>query len=125
MFSGVTVLVVAPDPESVEAHAVGAETFDHPVEPASALKSEDPKTVGESWEVSTDPNVAKYGKYKCKLNDSYEDHSVGVGTLDHPVEPASALKSEDPKTVGEFWKVSTDPNVAKYGEYEYKLNDSY
>ena len=63
-FSGVTVLVVAPDPESVEAHAVGAETFDHPVEPASALKSEDPKTVGESWEVSTDPNVAKYGEYK-------------------------------------------------------------
>ena len=58
-----TVLLTPPDPDSVEAHCVGAETFDHPVEPASALKSEDPKTVGESWEVSDDPNVARYGGY--------------------------------------------------------------
>ena len=62
-FSGVTVLLIPPDPESVEASAVGAETFDHPVEPATAMKSEDPTTVGEHWEVSEDPNVDRYCRY--------------------------------------------------------------
>ncbi|XP_053400990.1 uncharacterized protein LOC123541000 [Mercenaria mercenaria] len=57
---GVTVLLEAPDPDSVTADAVGAKHFDKEVYPPTAVKSKDPSTCGESWTVSTDPNIRRY-----------------------------------------------------------------
>ena len=64
IISGVTVLLIPPDPESVNVSCISAEPFEHPVYPKSALKSVDPATVGESWEVSEDPNVERYGGFQ-------------------------------------------------------------
>lgn len=61
-FVGVTVLLVAPDPDSVDVGAIGTEQFDRPVYPDTAVKSSDPRTCGESWTVSPDPNIRRYGK---------------------------------------------------------------
>ncbi|XP_053401006.1 uncharacterized protein LOC123523226 isoform X2 [Mercenaria mercenaria] len=57
---GVTVLLEAPDPDTVDAEAVGAEHFDKEVYPTTAVKSMDPSSCGESWTVSTDPNIRRY-----------------------------------------------------------------
>lgn len=59
--AGVTVLLEAPDADSVDAGAVGIEQFDRHVYPETAVKSSDPTTVGESWTVSPDPNIRRYG----------------------------------------------------------------
>jgi hypothetical protein len=61
MCLGTTVLLEAPDPDTVKADAVGAEKFTKEVVPATAVKSEDPTSCGESWTVSTDPNIRRYG----------------------------------------------------------------
>ncbi|XP_060596420.1 uncharacterized protein LOC132750448 [Ruditapes philippinarum] len=57
---GITVLLVPPDADIVDAEAFDAEKFDEQVYPPTAVKSEDPTTCGESWTVSTDPNIRRY-----------------------------------------------------------------
>ena len=54
-------LLKAPDPDSVDVEAIGTEQFDHPVSPDTAMKSSNPRTCGESWTVSPDPNIRRYG----------------------------------------------------------------
>lgn len=60
-------LLEAPDPDTVKADAVGAEKFTKEVVPATAVKSEDPTSCGESWTVSSDPNIRRYGNFKDKI----------------------------------------------------------
>lgn len=60
--TGVTVLLKAPDADLVSVEAVGAKHFDRDVYPPSAVESSDPSACGESWTLSPDPNVRRYGK---------------------------------------------------------------
>lgn len=56
------VLLEAPDPDSVDVGPVGTEDFAQPVYPDTAVKSTNPRTCGESWTVSKDPNIRRYGR---------------------------------------------------------------
>ena len=59
-------LLVSPDAEQVVAEAVNAEVFEEPVSPSTALKSENPDSCGQSFEVSDDESVQKYGTVHCE-----------------------------------------------------------
>ncbi|KAK6174798.1 hypothetical protein SNE40_013376 [Patella caerulea] len=58
--TGVTVLLFPPDITDVGTNITGAEPFDEPVTPPTAMKSTDTSSIGCTWTVSKDPSIKEY-----------------------------------------------------------------